>query len=134
MTRRALLSLMALAACGPAAQQLSVRGPAPQSALQCVEESATSLGYEVNAHGPSDRLRLERQLAISDPASFPHHVRWYRIEAKLQEQGKALDLYAGAFVRYADRQLVGRLVAPGPELKRDLAQIQQRCIQASAAD
>lgn len=134
MTRPALLCLLSLAACGPAAQELSVRGPAPQSALRCVQESASSLGYTVDPNGPSDRLRLERQLAISDPTRFPHHVRWYRIEAKLQDQGKALDLYAGSFVRYADRHLVGRLVAPGPALQRDLAQIQHSCIQTSAAD
>lgn len=134
MPSRAVVCLVALAACGPAAQQLSVQAPAPQSALQCVEESAARLGYEVHPSGPPDGLRLERQLAISDPTRFPHHVRWYRIEAKLQDQGRTLDLNAGAFLRYADRHLMGRLVVPGPALKGDLAQIQLRCIPEAAAD
>lgn len=130
MTRRVLLCALGLSACGPAARELVVRGPAPQSALQCVEESALRLGYAVDPHGPSDRLRLERQLTFSDAARL---VRWYRIEAKLQEEGEALDLYAGTLERYTDRQFTGHLVTPDPALQRDLAQIQQRCITTSPA-
>jgi hypothetical protein len=61
---------------------------APEAALQCVQESARNLGYGVDPYGPSDRVRLERQLTFSDAQRY---VRWYRIEAKLQEEGKALD-------------------------------------------
>jgi hypothetical protein len=95
-----------------------------------VQESALRLGYAVDPYGPSDRLRLERQLAFSDLARY---VRWYRIEAKLQEEGTALDLYAGTLERHTDREFVGHLVTPEPALRRDLAQIQQRCIPTSPA-
>lgn len=130
MTPRALLCFLGLAACGPTVRELAVRGPASQTALQCVQESAGSLGYVVAAGAPSDRLRLERQLAISDPTRY---VRWYRIEAKLQEDGKTLDLYAGTLARYADREFVGHLVAADPALKRELAEIQRRCMPSSPA-
>lgn len=130
MSRRSLFCLLGLSACGPAAQELSVRGPAPLGALQCVQESAIRLGYEVKPYGPSDRLQLQRLL----PESEPRHVRWYRIEAKLQEQGKKLDLYAGTLARRANRgELVPHLVAPERALQRDLTQIQQRCIPTTSA-
>lgn len=128
MPRLILICLLGLAACAPAVRELAVRGPAPEDALQCVRESAGNLGYAVDPYGPSDRLRLERQLAYSE---VQRYVRWYRIEAKLQEEGKALDLYGGTLERRTDRELVGRLVTPEQALQEDVAKIQERCIPAS---
>jgi hypothetical protein len=119
----AWLSLLALSACGPTAQELSVRVPAPTAALACVEQAAAEFGYAIDPRGPADRLRVERQIAWTQHTPFH---RWNRIEAHLR-QGGELQLDAGTLERHATRELTGRLVAPEAKLQSELQAIQSRC-------
>lgn len=100
-----------------------MRGPAPATALACVEHAAAEFGYATDPHGPTDRLRVERQIVWTQHTPFH---RWNRIEAKLQ-QGGELQLDAGTLERHATRELVGRLVTPEARLQSELEAIQNRC-------
>jgi hypothetical protein len=128
MRRLIYLALPVLAACGPAAEPLTLRSPAPAGALDCVQGAGAELGYEVANYGPADGVRLERQLKWTE--NTPFH-RWNRIDASYS--GSELQIDAGTLQRHAARELTGTLIAPAPELAADVEALGARCGIATAA-